>query len=76
MVQIKWTFLALEDLKEIFEFISRDSSRYAKIQVVRIRARTKDLKKHPLSGRIVPEYANEKFRELIEGNYRIIYNCQ
>lgn len=73
MVQIRWAFLALEDLREIFEFISRDSSRYAKIQVVKIRARTKALKKYPLAGRAVPEYTNENFRELIEGNYRIIY---
>lgn len=73
MVQIRWTFLALEDLKEIFEFISRDSARYAKIQVVKIRARTKALKNYPQAGRTVPEYSNENFRELIEGNYRIIY---
>lgn len=73
MVQIKWTFHALEDLKDIFEFISKDSSRYAQVQVVKIKARTRTLKKYPLAGRIVPEYGNENFRELIEGNYRIIY---
>lgn len=73
MVQIKWTFLALSDLKDIYDFISRDSQRYAKIQVVKIRARTKYLNKHPLSGRVIPEYGNDAFRELIEGNYRIIY---
>lgn len=67
MVQIKWTFLALSDLKDIYDFISRDSQRYAKIQVVKIRARTKYLNKHPLSGRVIPEYGNDAFRELIEG---------
>lgn len=73
MVQIRWTLFALTDLKEIFDFISRDSIHYAKIQVIKIRARTKALKKYPLAGRIVPEYASETFRELIEGNYQIIY---
>lgn len=73
MVQVKWAFLASEDLKEIFEFISRDSKHYAKIQVIKIRARTRVLKNYPLSGRVVPEYSNDKFRELIEGNYRIVY---
>ncbi len=28
---------------------------------------------HPEAGRIVPEFENESIRELIEGNYRIIY---
>ena len=73
MVQIKWTKLAVEDLKEIHDFISRDSAKYAKIQVIRIKTRTKTLKSLPYSGRTVPEYNDEIFRELIEGNFRIIY---
>mgnify|MGYP003863049933 CR=1 FL=1 len=73
MVQINWTNLAVEDLKGIYDYISRDSTKYAKIQVVRLRARTNVLKKHPLSGKPVPEYSDDNFRELIEGNYRIIY---
>jgi len=73
MVQIKWTKLAVEDLKSISDYISRDSVRYAKIQVLRLNARTKILKTNPLSGKPVPEYENRRFRELIEGNYRIIY---
>ncbi|MDQ3021191.1 MAG: type II toxin-antitoxin system RelE/ParE family toxin [Bacteroidota bacterium] len=28
---------------------------------------------HPKAGRIVPELSDEKIRELIKGNYRIIY---
>ena len=73
MVQIKWTKLAKENLKEIHLYISRDSTKYAKIQVIRIKARTKILKTHPYSGRMVPEYNDKNFRELIERNYRIIY---
>lgn len=73
MVQLKWTMIALEDLKEIFQFISRDSKRYAKIQVVKLRARTKTLKTYPFAGRVVPEFTDSRFREIIEGNYRIIY---
>ncbi len=73
MVQINWTNLAVEDLKGIHDYISRDSKKYAKIQVLRLRTRTNILKKHPLSGKQVPEYNDDNFRELIEGNYRIIY---
>lgn len=73
MVQIKWTRLAVDDLKNIFDYISKDSIKYAKIQVIRIKTRTKILKTLPFSGKMVPEYNDERFRELIEGNYRIIY---
>ncbi len=73
MVQIKWTPLSIEDLKDIHDYISKDSKRYAKIQVIKLKSRTSILKKYPLSGKPVPEYNDERFRELIEGNYRIIY---
>lgn len=73
MVQIKWTNIAVNDLKGIYDYISLDSIQYAKIQVIKLKLRTKILKYQPLSGKIVPEYNNEIFRELIEGNYRIIY---
>jgi len=73
MVQIRWTKLAVEDLKSISDYISRDSIRYAKMQVLKLKTRTKLLKTNPLAGKPVPEYENQQFRELIEGNYRIIY---
>lgn len=73
MVQIKWTRLAVDDLKDIYDYIAKDSIKYAKIQVIRIKTRTKILKTLPFSGKMVPEYNDERFRELIEGNYRIIY---
>ncbi|MEZ5006561.1 MAG: type II toxin-antitoxin system RelE/ParE family toxin [Chitinophagales bacterium] len=73
MVQINWTIQAINDLKSIAEFISKDSKAYAKLQVGRIRSRTEILKTHNNSGRIVPEINLPKIRELIEGNYRIIY---
>lgn len=73
MVRINWTRSAVEDLKSISDYISRDSLRFAKIQVVKLKSRTKVLKTNPNLGRAVPEFANEQYRELIEGNYRIIY---
>jgi len=73
MVQIRWTFQAKDDLKAIAEYIKIDSIRYAKLQVIRIKTRTHILKSHPQAGRVVPEIESEEIRELIEGNYRIIY---
>ena len=73
MVRLNWTFQAKEDLKAIAEYISRDSKRYAKLQVIRLKNRTRILKTPVRSGKIVPEINKENIRELIEGNYRIIY---
>ncbi len=73
MVRINWTFQAKEDLKSIAEYISKDSKLYAKHQVVRLKDRTKILKSNPLLGKIVLEINKRNIRELIEGNYRIIY---
>jgi plasmid stabilization system protein ParE len=61
-------------LINIADFIAKDSVRYAKITVTRIRIAAKQLKKFPLSGRIVPETEADNIRELILGNYRIIYS--
>ena len=73
MVRINWTFQARDDLRNIADYISRDSKRYAKLQVVRLKNKTHQLKSHIRIGRIVPEIDIENIRELIEGNYRIIY---
>jgi len=73
MVEIKWTDQALEDIQNIAEFIAKDSTRYANIQVKRFFDRIEILENQPRSGRIVPEIGDDKIRELILGNYRIIY---
>lgn len=36
MVQINWTFQAKSDLKDIAEYISKDSKNYAKLQILKI----------------------------------------
>ena len=73
MVQINWTPQAKEDLKGVVDYISLDSVQYAKLQVLRLRQSVIILKSHIYSGRIVPELDKKEFRELIEGNYRIVY---
>lgn len=73
MVQIVWTKQAVSDLEEIFEYISKDSVKYARHQILKIRQSTQILKTQPISGRIVPEYGISSVRELVEGNYRIVY---
>ena len=73
MVRINWTFQAKGDLKDIAEYISKDSKQYAKLQITRLKTRTRILRHQTRSGKVVPEINRENIRELIEGNYRIIY---
>lgn len=75
MVQIKWLKEAKKDLKEVFEYIALDSKRYAQLQIENIVSKTKILKdpNFTRSGKLVKELGREDVRELVEGNYRIIY---
>jgi len=73
MVQINWTYQAKDDLKSIALYISTDSIKYARLQINKIKERTQVLKSFSKSGRVVPEIGDENIRELIEGQFRIIY---
>jgi toxin ParE1/3/4 len=73
MVKIIWTEFALEDLRSIHDYISKDSKIYADRYIDKLISRVDQLEKNPSSGRVVPEFNIESIRELIEGTYRIIY---
>ena len=76
MVRITWTHQSVKDLENIYEYISKDSVKYARIQIIRIRDRVKILKSHPEAGRVVPETAEASIREIISGSFRIIYRIK
>ena len=76
MAQITWSQSSLDDLKAIFDYISRDSRTYAQKTVEKIYDRTSLLSSQPYVGRIVPEYNSPSIRELLEGAYRIIYEIE
>lgn len=73
MVKINWSRFALDDLKSIHSYISKDSILYASRFVDKIIAAVEHLENFPFSGRIVPEKNDETIREVILGNYRIFY---
>jgi addiction module RelE/StbE family toxin len=73
MAKLIWTDHALKDLDDIGEYIAENSDKYARLTIKRLFEKTRILKKFPKTGRIVPEKNQENLRELIEGNYRIIY---
>lgn len=76
MVKIVWTEISIVDLREIFDFIADDSARYASITTQKIYQRAQEIINNPYLGRIVPEFNEKLIRELIEGNYRIIYRIK
>jgi toxin ParE1/3/4 len=76
VAEVKWTSNALSDLNQIGEHIAKDSPYYAHITVQRVFVSAEILRTFPELGRIVPEKAEETVRELIEGNYRVIYEYQ
>jgi toxin ParE1/3/4 len=73
MVKLVWTERSTEDLKEIFDYIAKDSVRYASITVNKIYNRAQDIIDNPYVGRVVPEINIKVIREVISGNYRIVY---
>lgn len=73
MVEINWTDQALFDIENIAEYIAKDSPFYASVQVQRFFDAAELLRSQSEAGRIVPEIKNPHIREIILGNYRIIY---
>jgi toxin ParE1/3/4 len=73
MVEVNWTACALEDLEDIAQYISKDSIKYAKLTIRTLFFSTDILSKTPKIGRLVPEFKNPLIREIIRGNYRIVY---
>jgi len=73
VVKIVLSKTARFDLKEIVDYIKRDSLKYANLEKKKIEDAINKLPKQPLSGRVVPELNNENLRELLFRNYRIIY---
>ncbi|MFI5172419.1 MAG: type II toxin-antitoxin system RelE/ParE family toxin [Chitinophagales bacterium] len=72
-VEIIISNTAINDLAEIEEYISRDSYRMAHKLISKILSRINLLSDFPGMGRIVPEFNDSKIKELILGNYRVVY---
>jgi toxin ParE1/3/4 len=73
MVRVDWAQPALDDLREIYDFIARDSRRYAQREVERIRDTAKRLAMFPQLGEVLADYSELSYRQLVVGAYRLIY---
>ncbi|HXV68156.1 MAG TPA: type II toxin-antitoxin system RelE/ParE family toxin [Nitrospira sp.] len=73
MTPVKWTRQAAEDVEAIKAYVARDSERYASLLAERLVAAVGRLELFPQSGRVVPEVGDESLREVLYGNYRLVY---
>jgi len=72
-LKVVWSPLAIEKLESIAKFIALDKPTAADKWVNDIFDKTDLLSTQPEFGRQVPELLETNYREVIFGNYRIIY---
>ena len=75
-MKIIWSPLAIDRVSEIAEYIAQDKPSAAEKWINTVFLKVEQLKSSPEIGRVVPEIRNDQFRELIYGNYRIIYRIE
>ncbi len=75
-MKLEWSAPAVEDLRNLHAYISKDSSQYAAAFIERLLDAAEQLIDFPESGRHVTETALENVRELIVQGYRIIYRVE
>ena len=75
-MKIIWSPLALARVREIACYIARDKPHAAERWVKELFKVVGRLAKHPRSCRTLPELNREDVREVIHGNYRVIYKIE
>lgn len=75
-MKIIWSPLARRRVGDIGEYVSQSRPKAAEELVRAIFACVRRLEAFPLSGRRVPESARSDLREVIYGNYRVIYRVE
>jgi len=71
--KVVWTETAWRDLEHTADYIAEDSLGYAAAFVRRIRGQARSLDELSHRGRVVPELEDSSVRELLVGNYRLLY---
>jgi toxin ParE1/3/4 len=73
---VKWSGPAKRDLRQIHNYIAKDSKYYARNVTENIVAKTERLKDFPEIGRVVPEIGDPNVRELFLYSYRLVYEIK
>ena len=75
-MKIQWSPLAIGRVTKIAEYIALDSPVAANKWVNEIFDSTEKLSNFSEIGRVIPELQDQTIRELLKGNYRIIYKIE
>lgn len=75
-MKVQWAPLAMDRVAEIAAYIAEDNPAAAEKWVRDAFARVGQLGRFPKSGRQIPETPRQDIRELVWGNYRIIYRIE
>ena len=74
--RIVWSSPASTDLIEVTEFIARDSRVHASGFARKVLGTARSLRRRAERGRRVPEFDDATIREVLVGNYRLIYRIE
>ena len=75
-MKVAWTRRSLYRLRQILDYIAKDQPRNAAHFVDRLIQRGDSIGEQPRRGRVVPEYQDDTIREVLDGDYRIIYKIR
>jgi len=75
-VKLVWSPLSLNRAAEIAKYIAIDNPQAANSWIEGLFTSVDHLRSFPRSGRKVPELSDDTIREIIFGNYRIIYRIE
>ncbi len=73
LCKIFWTRQAGEDIRSIRLHIARDAPATSAAYVRKLRVAVGRLREFPFSGGTVPELGRDDVREVLRGDYRLIY---
>ncbi len=75
-MKIIWSPLAVDQVRDIASYIALDKPTVAVEWAKKIFNSIEILYDYPESGRVVPEINRKEIRELVQGNYRVIYKIK
>jgi len=75
-MKVIWSPLALERVDEIAAYIAGDDAQAARRFLIEIFGAVERLQSFPNSGRVVQEVKRPNIREIIFGNYRVVYRVE
>jgi toxin ParE1/3/4 len=75
-MKVQWTHVAYKRLEDIYAYIEKDSPVSAAKWAEKLLRKIEGIKDFPKAGRAVPELDSGNIREIVYGNYGLIYKVK